>query len=215
MILRSLLVLLVAASAANAQTTPQTREKIPATGVDEPARRGTYVETTLGIFTTFGGTANISNGQPYLGVAVGREVGRNVTVFGALGIGASSASCFTTTHNDICDAADSFGATYIEHGGSYGFNIGLRTLLSLKVVAGVTDLSPGPVKSGATVPDHLFGFHGGAGLALDYDTHLDHFAVGVDALLRYTMAKVTPAGEAEQTLSLPTFALMPRIRYVF
>jgi hypothetical protein len=84
-----------------------------------------------------------------------------------------------------------------------------------KVVAGVTDLSPGPVLNGSTVPDHLPGFHFGAGAALDYDTHLEHFAVGFDALFRYTLARYTAAGGNSQTLRLPSLAVMPRIRYVF
>ncbi|SRR5258708_2070734 len=80
---------------------------------------------------------------------------------------------------------------------------------------GFTDLSPGPVLNGSTVPDHLPGFHFGAGAALDYDTHLEHFAVGFDALFRYTLARYTAAGGNSQTLRLPSLAVMPRIRYVF
>jgi hypothetical protein len=51
------------------------------------------------------------------------------------------------------------------------------------------------------------GFHAGGGFALDYDTHLDHFAVGLDALFRYTFAR--------DSLTIPSLAVMPRIRYVF
>jgi len=58
-----------------------------------------------------------------------------------------------------------------------------------------------------SVPDHILGFHFGGGLSVDYDTHLDHFAVGIDALLRYTLAKYS--------LNIPSLAVMPRIRYVF
>ncbi len=67
----------------------------------------------------------------------------------------------------------------------------------------------------AALADHLVGFHFGAGLALDYDTHLDHFAVGLDALIRYTLARYTPASGERQTLGIPSLAVMPRIRYVF
>ena len=190
----------------------------PANGVDEPPRRGTFVETSLGVFTALGGDVPLSKAQPYIGLTFGRELGGAATVFASLGIGATSASCYQVdARSGSCLAADSFGATFVEGGGSYGFPVGLRSRLSLKMVLGFTDLSPGPVRSGspATVPDHLPGFHLGAGASLDYDTHLEHFAVGLDALLRYTMARYTPAGGNSQTLGLPSLAVMPRIRYVF
>ena len=181
----------------------------PANGVDERPRRGTFVETSLGVFTSMGGSASVSNGQAYLGMTVGREVGEQAAVFASLGIGATSASCYQlNSRGDNCLAADSFGATFVEGGASYGFQVGLRTLLSLKVVAGFTDLSPGPVTNGSgNVPDHVPGFHFGGGVSLDYDTHLDHFGVGIDTLLRYTIARYG--------LTLPSLAVMPRIRYVF
>jgi hypothetical protein len=211
--MRLVLFALLIAAAAEAQAEPAPRrpvETVPANGVDESPRRGTFVESTLGVFTTFGGSAKVSNGQPYLGITVGREVGERGALFGSLGIGASSASCFTGTKtNGDCVAADSFGATFVEAGASYGVGVALRTLLSLKVLGGLSDLSPGPVTSNNSVPDHLLGFHVGGGLALDYDTHLDHFAVGLDAIVRYTMAK------ADSSLALTSLAVMPRIRYVF
>ena len=82
-----------------------------------------------------------------------------------------------------------------------------RTLLSLKLLAGYTDLSPGPVQSGGAVPDHLGGFHAGGGLSFDYDTRLDHFGIGMDAIFRETFAR--------SDLKLPSLAILPRIRYVF
>jgi hypothetical protein len=188
----------------------------PANGIDEPPRRGTFVETSLGVFTAMGGSLALSNAQPYIGMTFGRELGQATSIFASLGIGAASASCFQLEpQTGNCLAADSFGAIFVEGGASYGFALGLRSLFSLKVVAGFTDLSPGPVLNGSTVPDHLAGFHFGAGAALDYDTHLDHFAVGFDALFRYSLARYTAAGGNSQTFRLPSLAVMPRIRYVF
>lgn len=211
-----LLALLVAASA-QAQPDPapaRQHEAVPANGVDEPPRRGTFTEMSLGVFTAMGGSATFSNLQPYISMTLGRELGDQASLFATLGIGAASASCYQVENGD-CLAADSFGATFVEGGASYGFPVFLRALLSLKFVAGFSDLSPGPVRNGSTVPDHLPGFHVGSGLAFDYDTHLDHFAVGIDALFRYTLAKYTPSGGSAQTLGLPSLAVMPRIRYVF
>jgi hypothetical protein len=209
-IVRPLLAVLAAAAASAAEPA-----RSPLNGVDAPPRRGTYVESTLGLFSTLGGTAKLSSAQPFLGISVGRELGTRTAVFLALGIGASSASCFAPIGASGCEGADSFGATFGEVGLSVGTQVARRTLVSLKVVGGVTDLSPGPLKKGASVPDHLLGFHGGAGLALDYDTHLDHFAVGLDALLRYTLARATPSGQPTQTVGIASLALLPRVRYVF
>jgi hypothetical protein len=207
--LRTFILAMLLGAAAQAAT--------PANGLDDPPRRGTFVESSLGVFTAMGGNIPLSNAQPYLGLTFGRELGEAATIFASLGIGAASASCYQVdARSGNCLAADSFGATFVEAGASYGFAFVPRGLLSLKMVAGFTDLSPGPVQSGSpvSVPDNLFGFHLGGGASLDYDTHLDHFAVGLDALFRYTLAKYTVAGNS-QTLGLPSLAVMPRIRYVF
>ena len=199
-----------------ARAEPQRAEPRPATGVDEKPRRGTFVESTVGLFTALGGSRPLSNVQPYLGMSFGREVGEQGAVFASLGIGAASASCYQLSGNGSdCQAADSFGATFAEVGGSYGIPLSVRMLLSLKLVGGITYLSPGPVREGNSVPDSLFGFHGGAGGAFDYDTHLDHFAVGVDALVRYSLVRYAPAAGSSRMLGLPTVSVMPRIRYVF
>jgi hypothetical protein len=212
-----LLALLVAAS---------TQPAVPANGVDEPPRRGTFTEMSLGVFTALGGSAALSNAQPYIGMTLGREIGDQVAVFASLGIGAASASCYAhfpsgkgaSNGASACDAnygADSFGATFAELGGSFGLPITRRALVSLKLLGGFTDLSPGPVSNASGVPEHLPGFHFGAGLSLDYDTHLDHFAVGFDVLGRLTFARYSPPQEQAQTLVVPSLAVMPRIRYVF
>jgi hypothetical protein len=190
---------------------------LPANGIDEPPRRGTYVETSLGIFTAMSGSVPFSNAQPYLGMTLGREIGDQAAVFASLAIAGVSASCYdSSAGKPLCPPApDSFGTIFAEAGASYGFPVALRTLLSLKVVGGFTDLSPGPVWSSGSVPNHLPGFHFGAGFALDYDTHLEHFAVGIDGIVRYTLARYTPASGNSQTLGIPSLAVMPRIRYVF
>lgn len=182
--------------------------------VDPAPRRGTYVETSLGVFTAMGGSRAFSAAQPYLGLTLGRQLGERAALFASLGIGAASASCFEADAAGGCLGSDSFGATFVEGGTSYGFTVAPRALLSLKLLGGLTDLSPGPVQSSGSVPGHLRGYHFGGGASLDYATHLDHFAVGVDALFRYTLARYSEAGSS-RTLGLPTLAVMPRIRYVF
>jgi hypothetical protein len=179
-----------------------------ALGVDEPPRRGTFVEASLGVFSALGGSTAFSAAQPYLGLTLGRELSERVAVFASLGIGAASASCYQfDPQGSGCLGADSFAATFLELGASYGMSIAPRTLLSFKVLGGFTDLSPGPVRKNGAVPDHVPGLHLGTGFALDYDTHLDHFAVGLDGVFRYTVTR--------DSLAVPTLAVMPRIRYVF
>jgi len=228
--MRTLLLLLLVASSARAGPIDagaatidpgavRKHEPIPETGVDQAPRRGTYLETTLGVFTTLGGSQPLSNAQPYLGLTVGHELGEAVALFASLGIGASSASCFQVSATGNCVGADSFGATYLEVGASYGVTLASRLQLSGKLVFGLTNLSPAPVAGrdpvtgrDLKVADNLFGPHGGVGLGLDYDTHLDHFAVGVDALVRYSAVN---RSDGSGTLGLASIALMPRVRYVF
>ena len=185
---------------------------VPQLGVDPKPRRGVYAETSLGVFTTAGGSHGLSNAQAYLGMAVGHDIGEAAAVFVQLGIGASSASCFDGS-SDNCRAADSFGATFVEVGIKYGAQLASRLRLSGLLVGGLTILSPSPIfdTGSKSVPNNLFGPHGGVGAALDYDTHLEHFAVGLDVLARYSLAG-RPAGGS---FSLLSFAAMPRIKYVF
>jgi hypothetical protein len=195
-------------------TFAQGEAPLPQLGVDPKPRRGLFAETTLGLFTSLGGSQLFSNGQPYLGMVVGRDLGDLANVFLGLGIGASSSSCFDLAANGAdCNAADSFGANYLEAGGSYGLALSPRLRLSGRAVAGLTQLAPGPVKDtvAKVVPDSLYGFHFGGGAGLDYDTRLDHFAVGVDVIGRFTIARRPDSG----SFTLFTLALCPRIRYVF
>lgn len=207
-------VLSVAGPASAQASAPAAEEAaIPANGVDPRPRRGVFADVSLGFFTTLGGSQALSNGQPFLGMTVGRDLGTLASIFASLGIGASSASCFDAAANGNCRAADSFGAFYLEVGAQYGVELVNRLRLSGKVVAGATQLAPGPVRDtkANVVPDSLFGFHGGLGAALDYDTRLDHFAVGIDLIARYSITTRPDSG----TFGLLSIAAMPRIRYVF
>jgi hypothetical protein len=198
---------LLAAAAAQPDPGARPPDTIPAAGADEAPRRGTYVEAAVGIFTAMGGSRAFSSGQPFLGMTLGRDLGERTSVFASLGLGNASATCYQRAPGGDCLGAESFGATFLEGGVAYGIPVLPRTLLSLKVLAGYTDLSPGPVQSNGVVPDHMGGFHAGGGLSVDYDTRLDHFALGLDAIFRETFAR--------SDLKLPSLAVMPRIRYVF
>jgi hypothetical protein len=208
--MKAFLIPLLLATAAPAQPDPGARppDTVVVAGIEDAPRRGTYVEAALGVFTAMGGTRPFSSGEPFLAMTLGRDLGSHASVFVSLGLGATRASCYQPSPTkDSCLGADSFGATFLELGISYGFAIAARTTLGAKVLGGFTDLSPGPVQANGAVPDHVPGLHAGAGLFLDYDTRLDHFAVGIDTVMRETFARYG--------VRLPSLVLMPRIRYVF
>src|SRR5256885_8394268 len=145
-------------------------------------------------------------------MTVGHNLAERSALFLSLGIGASGASCFDRGQTG-CAAADSFGITFVEAGASAGTQIASRTLLSGKVLGGVGIFSPGPFAHlDGSVPDRVIAPHLGVGAGLDYDTHLDHFSVGLDAIARYSVA-TRPDGQGRAAIA--SVAVMPRIRYVF
>lgn len=184
----------------------------PHLGVESPVRRGFYAETSLGLFGTVGGSRGVSFAQPSLGMAAGRDLGEAAAIFLQLGIGASRASCFDGPLSG-CGGADSFGASFLELGVQYGAHLAPRLRLAGKLLGGLTLLSPSPLAGaqGGPVPGTLRGPHAGIGIGIDYDTRLDHFAVGLDLLARHARLG-RPAGGA---FGLTSFAMMPRIKYVF
>lgn len=182
-------------------------DSVPVAGVEDAPRRGTWVEASLGVFTARGANKSFTSGQPYLGMSLGRDLGNRASIFASLGLGAASASCYQRSDQGDCLGADSFGFTFLELGLAWAFPVAERFSVSLKALGGFTDLSPGPVRSSNNVIlDHLAGFHAGAGVSFDYDTRLDHFGVGLEALVRETLAR---------TVNITSLSVMPRIRYVF
>jgi hypothetical protein len=212
--MRIVALLLLASLAARAEE-PRIEPQVPAfpsAGVDPAPRRGIFAETALGAFATLGGSRVVSTAQPYLSLTAGHNLGERNALFVSLGIGASGASCFDRGQTG-CAAADSFGMTFLEMGASAGTQVGPRTIVSAKVLGGVGIFSPGPFAHlDGSVPDRVVAPHLGMGVGIDYDTHLDHFSVGIDALGRYSVAN-KPDGQGRAAVA--SVAVMPRIRYVF
>jgi len=187
------------------------RSPFPSNGVEQAPRRGTFAEASVGLLTVMGGSRMFSNAQPYLGVAFGRDIGAAAAIFASIGYGAASDSCFDRAPRGECLAADSFGATFVEVGGSYRFALAPRLSWSLKAAAGMTILSPGPfTDAGGGVPDHLIAPHAGGGVGLEYATH-DHFAVALETMMRYALVSHATGGHS----GIASLAIVPRIRYVF
>jgi hypothetical protein len=183
----------------------------PSTGVEETPRRGTFAEASVGVITILGGSRTFSNAQPYLGVTFGRDLGAAAALFGSIGYGAASNSCFQQSTRGDCLAADSFGATFVEVGASYRFPLASRISWLLEAVAGVTFFSPGPFTDAAGgVPDHIVAPHAGGGIGLEYATH-DHFSLGIESMMRYSLALRGTGGHS----GVASLAIVPHIRYVF
>lgn len=201
----------VAGPATAATAPPEAPQALPQLGFSPPPRRGFFVEAALGAFASAGGSRRVSAAQPYLALSVGRDLGERGGLFLQLGVGASRASCFDGPSAG-CAAADSFGATFAEMGLRYGARLSERLALTGLAVGGISVLSPSPWTDAAgVVPDVVSGPHAGVGASLDYDTHLDHFGVGVDLLARASFAR-RPGRGAGALLSV---AFAPRIKYVF
>jgi hypothetical protein len=184
---------------------------VPSTGVEEAPRRGTFAEASVGVFTVMGGSRTFSNAQPYLGITVGRDLGAAASIFASVGYGASYDSCFQRSQQGNCLASDSFGATFVELGGSYWMALAPRLLLSGKALLGVTMFSPGPFTNDTgSVPDQVIAPHAGAGVGLEYQTH-SHFTLGLDTIVRYSLV----SRPAEGKTGIASLAVLPRVRYVF
>ncbi|HWE22970.1 MAG TPA: adventurous gliding motility protein CglE [Myxococcales bacterium] len=184
---------------------------VPSTGVEEPPRRGTFAEAAVGVFTAMGGSRTFSNAQPYLGLTFGRDLGRAASLFLSVGYGAASNSCFQRSPQGDCLASDSFGATFLEIGGSYGAAVAPRLLVTGRALVGATVFSPAPFTNESTgVPDQLIAPHAGGGVGLEYQTHLSHFVVGLDGIVRYSLVS-RPDGKT----GIASLAILPRVKYVF
>ena len=130
-------------------------------------------------------------------MTLGRELGERAAVFASLGIGAASASCYQLARERRLPGAPTRSAPPSSSSGlATAFAIAPRTLLSLKALGGFTDLSPGPVAEATAPCPTTFRAPPGRRARLDYDTRLDHFAVGLNLLGRHSLARYTTASGA-------------------
>ncbi len=154
----------------------------PSEGVPLKVRRGFFTETGIGGFFTVGGDNGYSNLQSYLQLGAGYQFGfgegeKNAIPVGLhVGIGANAANCWAgLSTTNVCSQSDNFTITFLS--GSVGFmrSVAERFYVGAKLFFGYTFLDPAPIE------DFSKGFHGGAGLSLEYATNMDHFTIGLDA----------------------------------
>ena len=178
----------------------------PPEGVPLEVRRGFYTETNVGVFWTMGGENTYSNGQPYLQLGVGYDIGSRISVGAHFALGSSAANCFAGyvpgTANQ-CLLADNFTVMFGDATVAYLVPLAERLYLTPKVAAGITRLDPSP-KDAVDPSGTTNAFNAGAGVGIEYATSMDHFSVGADLLVRYVFGP-----------NIPTFALFPRVKYTF
>jgi hypothetical protein len=206
------------------------RAGTPTAGVVQEIRSGFFADVNLGGFFTGAGTNNlgkkgVSNAQAYLQLGIGYDIiktARPEDSFGLsigvnFGMGASSASCFSTvttagtcvfdgtkgTSDPTNLAPDNFTATMF--GAEVVFKVRLvdRLWLRPRIEGGYALLDPEPLKD---ADGNLIGggAYAGLGVGLEYATHMDHFSIGADIGARLIIGP-----------NIPTFTFYPMIKYTF
>lgn len=209
-------VILVAAGVAQAKNLNE-----PATGVAFKPRTGVFAETQIGIFTTFGGSKTVSNGQPFLALSAGMDLGSmpELSLFVTAGMGFNADSCRAFEAQDFGGVTENVCATYdfdgqgtqlqvpqdftiipLEVGGRYKVTEFVpRLQLTVSGVAGFSFLTPQ-----VTENNSLGSPHAGLGVGVVYATRLPGLDVGAEVMVRVAFSPL-----------IPSLSAYPRIRYVF
>jgi len=204
-VLKSLPVAAVAVALV-AALSQEARAATPPEGVPLEVRRGFFVETNVGVFWTMGGENTYSNGQPYLQLGVGYDLGELLSLGVHFALGSSAANCFAgyvPGSNNQCLLADNFSVMFGDATVAYRVPLATRLYLTPKLAAGLTRLDPSP-RDPENTTGRTNALNAGAGVGLEYATSMDHFTIGADLLVRYIIGP-----------DIPTFALFPRVKYTF
>lgn len=186
----------------------------PPEGVPLKVRRGFFTETDVGAFLTLGGEDTYSNAQTYLQLGVGYDVSENISLGFNVGIGSSAANCFSTrgpagdcqapsANGGVEQIADNFTMTFLNLTAAYMFKMVERFYFSPKLTGGYTLLEPAPVKD-SSLKAVSNGPNMGAGVGIEYATHMDHFSIGADVTARYVIGP-----------NILGLAIFPRVKYTF
>jgi hypothetical protein len=181
----------------------------PPEGVALTVRRGFFTETDVGVFFTLGGKNQYSNGQTYLQLGIGYDLTEHIEIGGHFGIGANAQNCFVNPQErgvpceireggQRVDFPDNFTVTFFDLTAAYLFRLADRFYLAPKLAAGYTLLNPAPL------PGVTSGVNLGGGIGVEYATHMDHFSIGADALVRFITGP-----------NITTIAIFPRVKYTF
>lgn len=171
----------------------------PSEGVALEVRRGFFTETDIGVFFTLGGDNQYSNAQTYLQLGLGYDLTENIALGFHFGIGANAQNCWSGPGKGTdCASGSNFTMAFLDVTAAYLFTPLDRFYIGPKIAAGYTLLDPEPV------PGFSGGANVGGGLSIEYATHMDHFTIGADALVRYVIGP-----------NIPSVSIFPRVKYTF
>ncbi len=179
----------------------------PSEGVALKVRRGFFTETDIGVFFTLGGDNQYSNAQTYLQLGLGYDISENIALGFHFGIGANAQNCWSgpvkASQPDTCLLGSNFTMTFLDVTAAYLFPVMERFYIAPKLAAGYTLLDPAPVQ-GADGTGITGGANVGGGIGIEYATHMDHFTIGADALVRFVVGP-----------NIPAVSIFPRVKYTF
>jgi hypothetical protein len=197
---------------------------ISSNGSPEPLRTGFYVETSLGTFFTLGGNDGYSNVEAFLGIGVGYDILKELSVSLQFQLAPSAGDCYIAVGgNDECgpgtngapsQGSSTFTMAALDLEISYRVPILERLFIPIRAFGGMADLSPLPrcdlanacSASDTNPPGDVWEPSFGLATGIEYATHFDHFTIGLEGSARY----VAPGG-----LNMLAIAIYPRIKYTF
>jgi hypothetical protein len=182
---------------------------VSSTGSPEPIRTGFYAETSLGTFFTLGGGDSYSNVEAFLGIGVGYDILKELSVSVQFQLAPSAGDCYVVNGSgaDQCPTAGSstFTMLAIDAEVSYRFQVANRLFVPLRLFGGAADFTPVPSNALAPVTNSdVWTWSIGGATGIEYATHFDHFTIGLEASGRFVSA-----------LNMTAIAIYPRIKYTF
>ncbi len=182
---------------------------VSSTGSPEPIRTGFYAETSLGTFFTLGGGDSYSNVEAFLGIGVGYDILKELSVSVQFQLAPSAGDCYVVNGAgaDQCPAAGSstFTMLAIDAEVSYRFEVANRLFIPLRLFGGAADFTPVPSNALAPVSNSdVWTWSIGGATGIEYATHFDHFTIGLEA-----------SGRFVEALNMTAIAIYPRIKYTF
>lgn len=192
----------------------------PSQGVALKVRRGFFTETDIGVFFALGGKNGYSNAQTYLQLGVGYDISESIEIGAHFATAASAQNCYVRPEfpDEACelrlgtqrvDFPENFTVTFLDLTAAYLFKVAERFYISPKLAGGWTFLDPAPVPKGTPATVEALervesGANVGGGVGVEYATHMDHFSIGADALVRMVVGP-----------NIPTVAIFARVKYTF
>ncbi len=183
---------------------------VSSTGSPEPIRTGFYAETSLGTFFTLGGGDGYSNVEAFLGIGVGYDIIKELSVSVQFQLAPSAGDCYVVNGAgaDQCPqlGSSTFTMLAIDAEVSYRLQVANRVFIPFRAFGGYADFTPVPSTNLAPVTNaDAWAPTFGLATGIEYATHFDHFSIGLEASGRYVLGG----------LNMIAIAIYPRVKYTF